>query len=435
MTLSISDEELAVRAHDVTTCLEGSTTSEFGTLPIAGHAVTLALHLRDCPPVPFRRVKDVCVHALHMHPLEVGPVLVLLEEARMVDLVRQGTDITMVNPAVPVFSDLYTDLGAVARPKGLTEHEQFTLTLMQCLANAPVKGDTIRSLGADTKLVNAVLQIGEEGEFIIKQRARGQDVYLSPTYFSESAEGYANLAAMSGGKARLQKILGLLKQWQGWPLKLILKEKELGGVKLDADDLASIQAMAGNGFVCPPAIQTTHGGTNHFLFGPRPGAGRLPINQRGIYENALALVSAVRQGQLLFNAYRIKRPLRLLQVLRDRGWIASNSEAPEQYREVVTRRICRLERGEGNRAQLHLIRPPHTGGADNIAAVDMAIALVQGSELGATADEEITLAFQTGQEYVESLVGRKAIARVKPIKASEDVQASIDDFLLRGGCI
>lgn len=433
MPKPVTDEELAVRAHDVTTCLEGGSTSEFSTLPLAGHAVTLALHLRDCPPVPFKQVKDVCVHALHMHTLEVEPVLELLQEAKMVDLVRSGKQITMVTPDVPVFSNLYADLGAVARPKGLTEHEQFTVEVMQRLADAPVKGDTIRGLGAEQKLVNSVLQIGERGEFMIKQRARGQDVYLSPTYFSESAEGYANLVAMNGGNARLRKILGLLKKWQGWPLDVILKEGELGGVKLDADDLAAIQAMAGSGFVTPPAINTTHSGTNHFLFGPRPGAGRLPINQREIYENALALVSAVRQGQLLFNEYRIKKPTRLLEVLRDRGWIGSNTEAPEQYKEVVTRRICRLVKAGRYNAQLHLIKPPEKGGDDNIAAVNMAIALVQGSEIEASADEEVTLAFQKGQEYVESLVGRKIIAKAKTIKAPDDVQESIDDFLLRGG--
>lgn len=433
MTKPISDEELAVRAHDVTTCLEGGSSSEFSTLPLAGHAVTLALHLRDCPPVPFKQVKDVCVHALHMHAMEVEPVLQLLEEAKMVDLVRSGKELKLVTPDVPVFSNLYADLGAVARPKGLTEHEQLTVHVMQQLSAAPVKAEALYNLGAEKKVVKSVLHIGEQGEFMLKKRARGQEVYLSPTYFSESADGYANLVAMNGGNARLKKILGLLKKWQGWPLSIILKDGELGGVKLDADDLAAIQAMAGAGFTAPPAINTTHHGTNHFIFGPRPGAGRLPLNQRDIYENALALVSAVRQGQLLFNEYRIKRPARLLEVLRDRGWIGSNTEAPEQYKEVVTRRICRLVKAGRYNAQLQLIKPPEKGGDDNIAAVNMAIALVAGSDIEPSADEDVTLAFQKGQEYVESLVGRKIIAKAKTIKAPEDVQESIDDFLLQGG--
>jgi hypothetical protein len=359
-------------------------------------------------------------------------VLDLLQEANMVDLQRSGKQIKTVIPDVPVFRNLYSTLGAVAREKRFTEHEQFTIELMRRLADAPQKADTIRGLGADSRLVNSVLELGINGEFIIKQRARGQDVYLSPTYFSENAEGYASLAAMNGGNARLKKILGLLRKWQGWPLDIILKQGELGGVKLDAEDLMTIQAMAGTGFLTPPAIVTTHSGTNHFIFGPRPGTGRLPVNQREIYENALSLVAAVRQGQLLFQEYRIKRPTALLRALRDKGRIGSNSEAPEQYKEVVARRICRMVKAGTGKAELHLIRPPDRGGEDNIAAVNMAIALVEGSEVEASADEEITLAFQKGQKYVESIVARKRIAKAKSVTPPEDTQHAIEDFLMRG---
>jgi len=428
----ISDEELAVRAHDVTTCLEGAPTSEFDTLPLVGNAVTLALHLRDCPPVAYQLVKDVCVHALRIHPREVEPVLQLLEDARMVDLIRSGKTVQTVSPDIDVFANLYNTLGAVAQPKGLTEHEQLTVHLMKELAQSPIKADTAYSLGAEKKVVKRVLDMGEDGDFIIKRRARGQDVFLSPSYFSENADGYANLVAMPGGSGRVRKILNLLKQWQGWPLEIIRRQGELGGVRLTPDDIAAIEAFAGSGFLPPPAINTSHHGNNHFIFGPRPGSGRLPINQRQVYENALALVAAVRQGQLLFSEYPIRSPAALLRALRDKGFIKANTEAPEQYKEVAARRICRLVPISSKWARLELIAGEATGAADNIAAVNLAIDLVTGSEITPSADDEVVLAFQKGQSYVESLVARKRLVRTKTVRPPDDVEHQVNEFLLRG---
>ncbi len=152
-TKLFTDEEFAVRAHDVTTCLEGAPVSEFDTLPLVGNAVTLALHLRDCPPVAYKLVKDVAVHALRIHPREVEPVLKLLEESQMVDLIKSGNEIQTVAPDIDVFANLYTTLGAIAKPKGLSEHEQLTIHVMKELSQSPIKADTIYAFGAEKKVV------------------------------------------------------------------------------------------------------------------------------------------------------------------------------------------------------------------------------------------------------------------------------------------
>ncbi|MBK9649694.1 MAG: hypothetical protein IPO67_31840 [Deltaproteobacteria bacterium] len=371
MTKPFSDEELAVRAHDVTTCLEGGSTSEFSTLPLAGHAVTLALHLRDCPPVPFKQVKDVCVHALHFHPMEVEPVLELLEEARMVDLVRSGKQVTLITPDVPVFSNLYADLGAVARPKGLTEHEQLTVQIMQQLSAAPVKAETLYGLGAEKKIVKKVLDIG------------------------------------AAGTLKLKKILGLLKKWQGWPLSTILNEGNSGALSWTQTTSPQSRRWPAAGSL-RRLPSTTHHGINHFIFGPRRG------------------LAAFRST----NATSTRMPWRWSRPC-GRGNFSSTSTRsrgpPVSWRSSVTADTS------GQTRRPHSSTRKWSRVASVIAAVNMAISLVTGSDIEASADEDVTLAFQKGQEYVESLVGRKIIARAKTIKAPEDVQESIDDFLLLGG--
>ena len=46
----------------------------------------------------------------------------------------------------------------------------------------------------------------------------------------------------------------------------------------------------------------------------------------------MALISAVRKGQLLPNEYKIRLPVRILEVFRDRGYVGSSSEAPDHIR-------------------------------------------------------------------------------------------------------
>ncbi|MFO2375829.1 hypothetical protein QOU54_30960, partial [Pseudomonas aeruginosa] len=88
------------------------------------------------------------------------------------------------------------------------------------------------------------------------------------------------------------------------------------------------------GILKPPSIEFKKT-RETFVFTPRPGGSRMDPSNREIYERAMALVSCVRKGQLLAEQYRIKMPVRILEVLREKGHIGSNSEAINQYRNLV----------------------------------------------------------------------------------------------------
>jgi hypothetical protein len=141
----------------------------------------------------------------------------------------------------------------------------------------------------------------------------------------------------------------------------------------------------------------------------------------------MALVAAVRQGQLLPAEYAIKFPRLLLSSFRDKGYIRTNTEAIEQYRQVAALRVGRLEMTNSGWAKLVLIDLP-----ENIEAVNMAIELISGSEPSLTANEDITLSLRKGEKYVESLIGRKRIAQDRVVPPDEETQAAMDRFLLRG---
>ncbi|MEH2042227.1 hypothetical protein [Nostoc sp.] len=421
----LTPQDIAIRAHDITVCLERSSVSSFDELVNLGMAVRLAIHLRGVPAVPYELLRDVAVHLLNFSTGAVRPVVELLAEAEFVRLDTQGRTIKTVIPDIPFYQDLFSTLGKLLSDKKFSEPEQLTLSLVHQLAGSPILADHAYNLGAEKNLVDKIINIGTNASFIVKKRARGKSVLISPTYFPENTQAYADLVS-TGGSQRVKKILDLLRSNQGWPLKLLLKKQEIAGVSLDNDDLTVIQMFAKEGFIPPPAIETTHSGTNHFIFGPRPGLTQLPPYKRPIYEAAMSLVAAVRQGQLLPSRYAIHSPLALLRSFKNKGFIKANTEALEQYKKVAASRVGRLEITTDGWAKLVLI-----DSVENIEAVNMALELVSGSETSVVPDENIIIALRTGEHYVESLIGRKSILQDTVIPLDEESQALIDNFLLR----
>lgn len=420
--------EIAVRSHDVLVTSGISRAAEFDSLINLGAAVRLAINLRGMPPVRYDLLRDVAVHRLGLQPPEVRPAVELLAEAEMVDLDTEGRTIKAVLPNIPFFSDLYSQLGEVGtEDHALNEHEQLTIELMQRLARRPQARNDLAALGADSKALRRVLEIGESAGFMMPRRVRGQDIFVSPSYFAEDPQALADLTVTAGG-TRLERVLKLLKRHQGYPLRVILETGKLARNPLDPAELRIIQALAGQGFLPPPAIRTTHAGENYFIFGPQPGVAHLAAHEVQIYRNALALVSAVRQGQYLARAYAIWSPQLLLQRFKERGFLRRNSEAPEQYRAVVQLGIACLVPTGGNQARLELIRD-----RDNLRTVDHAIRLVQGSTGEPMPDEELMLAMKQGEEYVEPLLARKSLAACEIVTADRDSLEAIDQFLLMKG--
>lgn len=425
-TATLKPEVVAARAHDIAVCLERGSVAEYQLLSKLGMAVRLALHLRGVPAISYSLVRNVAMYLLDFNSFAVDEVLRFLHDAEFVKLDTEGTTIKTIIPDIPYYDKLFSDIGELATLHGFSEPEWLTLVLLQRLAGSPLLQTHAYQMGAEKKLVNRVIDIGTEGAFIVNRRARGKDVLLSPTYFAESQDAYADLVASSGAQ-KVERILKLLKQNQGWPLAIMEKKGELAGIRLDANDLAIIRMLAGEGFVPPPAIETTHAGLNHFLFGPLPGATRLIPSKRPVYEAAMALVAAMRQGQLLPANYAIRSPVALLSSFRDRGFVQANTEAREQYRRVAELKVARLVPTSAGWARLELIERP-----ENIEAINMAIDLVSGGEPAVQADEEIVLSLRKGEKYMESLIGRKRILKESINKPDEETEAAIESFLLRG---
>lgn len=424
----ITPAEVAARCHEIQVGLGTTEVPEFDQLALVGMAVRLALHIRGLAAIPYEVVKLVGYHYLDISVRATQDVVELLAEIEFVKLGTEGKTIKTVLPNVPYYEVLYDQLGLYANDKGLNEAEQLSIDLVQRLARSPQKLDALRgSLGADNALFTRTVAVGQEGSYMQIVKARGREVLLTPTYFAENAEIFADTAA-GGGSAQINKVLSALKTAQGFPLALIEKTKRIGNIELTDDDIKLVIRLAQDGMVRPPSISTAHAGENFFLFTPTPSGAALAATKRDIYEKAMAIVSAVRQGQFLPNKYAIRSPGAILYTLRsDLKLKRGTTEAAQQYKNLVHLRIATLADAGNGFKQLQIIETE-----ENKEALDIAYKLVDsGAAKGLEVDEEARKAIQEDQSFVESMVSSGKLRKTKKVALNEYQQQELDLLFLR----
>ena len=364
--------EVAARCHEIQTGLGTTEVPEFEQLAIIGMAVRLALHIRGLPGIPFEIVKLVGYHYLGIPTVAMRTVLEVLDEVEFVRLGTEGKTIKTVLPDVPYYEELYETIGEYSADVGLNEAEQLSVELVHRLALSPQKLDALRNdLGADNRLFTRIVEVGKEGAYIKQHRARGRDILLAPAHFSENPEIFADAIA-GGGADQVKKLMEALKDAQGYPLAVVEKTSKIGNTELSIDEIRLLLRLAQHGAVKPPSLTTPHAGQNFFLFTPTPAGAALAPTKRDIYEKAMAIVAAVRQGQFLPKRFAIRDPGAVLYRLRnDQELQGATTEAAQQYKNLVHLRIATLvDTGHGYK-RLKIIDTE-----ENIEALDIAYDLI-----------------------------------------------------------
>ena len=423
-----SAADLAVRCHEIQVGLSGMEVPEFDQLVLIGMAVRLALHIRGLPSIDFKVLKLVGYRYLDIPTLAARTVAELLEEVEFVKLGKQGRSIKTVVPNVPYYEDLYSVIGNYAVQSGFNEAEQLSIELLQRLSRSPEKLEALRgALGADNKLFNRAIAVGEKGSYLRQIRARGRDILMSPTYFSENPELFADVVAAGGAKG-IQKVISAIGAAQGYPLTLVEKTNRIGACELTDDEVRLTVRLAQDGVVRPPSILTQHSGENFFLFTPTPAGAALAPTKRDIYEKAMAIVAAVRQGQFLPRQFAIREPGAVLYTLkRDLKLGRATTEAAEQYRNLVHLRVAQLiDIGHGYK-ELRVIDTE-----ENREALNIAYSLVSSdSASGMEIDNDARKALQEDQLYIDSLVSSGKLRKNRKVPITEQHQQQLDLLFLK----
>jgi len=420
--------EIAARCHEIQTGLGMAEVPEFENLRKVGMAVRLALHIRGLPPVNYDTLRLVATHFLGIPSVAVKSILELLADVEFVKLQTEGNTINAVLPNVPYYETLYETLGTYATNEGFNEAEELSVDLLCRLSKAPEKLDTLKSkLGAESKLLTRAFAVGQEGAYLRLHRSRGREIALSPTYFSENEDIYADMVAGTGSP-QVQKLLKAVRSLQGVPLSLIQKNKEIAGVPVSDEELNLLMRLAQDGAVKPPSITTQHAGEQFFLFTPTPAGAALAPTKRDIYEKAMAIVAAIRQGEFLPQRFRIRSAGAVLYTLnRDMKLNKASKEATHQYRKLVHLRVARLVDVGNGYSELHIIET-----RENREALKIAYDLVDaGVASGTEVDQSARDALQQDHAFVESLVSSGTLQRRHNVPITQEQQMEMETLFLK----
>jgi hypothetical protein len=416
------------RCHEIQLTIRDKEISRFETIPEIGMAVQLALHIRGLPLIDYDLLKLIATSFLGISRFAIDRIAYLLAEIEFIRIQKSGTKIIAILPTVPYFDQLYEGIGeymsSEAKPN---EFEELALAIVDKLAESPQNIDSLVNLfGGGSELTN-VVDVGTRASFLISRRIRGRNILLSPTYFSENVEIFADQVAATGANT-VKNTLALIRSAQGWPLSLIESTGEINGTKISKDDLQLIKRLAQDGAVKPPTVTTSHSGENAFIFTPTPTSASITPLRRDLYEKSMAIVAAIRQGQLLPNRYRIRSPGAVLYKLKSELQLAPTSDYAEQYQNLVYLRLAYLEKQDRGFVQLKIIDTP-----ENREALKIAYDLVSDGETSnLSVDPEVTKAFAGDQAYVESLIGSKNMREKETITLSEDNQLQLELLLIGG---
>lgn len=418
----------AARCHEIQLAIRDKEVPRFEGIPEIGMAVQLALHIRGLPLLDYEKVKLVASTMLGIPRLSVDRIVKLLAEVEFVQINQVGARIVSILPVVPFFEDLYDGIGEYATSKSqFDEFEQLTLQIVDSLAGSPQNVDALASkIGVERKAFDSSIEIGEKASFLVSRRARAKRILLNPTYFSENAEVFADHVANSGATS-VKHTLDLVKAAQGWPLSLIVATGEINGRKIPAQDVALLIRLAEDGIVKPPTVVTTHAGENQFIFTPTPQSVNISPLRRDLYEKALAIVSSVRQGQLLPNKFKIRSPGAVLYKLKTELQLGPTSDYAEQYQNLVFMRIARFDHLPNGFRQLKIIDTP-----ENREALKMAYDLVQGVQDVTQVDNDAVTAMTGTQEYIESMISSKQMRERSTVKLTEEHTFEIEQLILEG---
>lgn len=424
----VSPAEVAARCHEIQTGLGNIDVPEFDTLSLIGMSLRLSLHIRGLAPIPYEVLKLVGYHFLNIPTLAMRQVVEQLADVEYIKIVTEGKTIKTILPDVPYYEQLYDGIGELALSREFSEAEELTIDLLHRLSKAPDNLDAIRSkIGAENRLFNRVLDVGKEGAFLRTERARGKDIIFSPTYFSENYQLFIDSVAASGADD-IKKLLNGIKGAQGYPLSIIQQTNKIGDLDVSPSNLNLVLRLAQDGAVKPPSIRTQHSGENYFLFTPTPSGAALAPTKRDIYEKAMAIVSAVRQGQFLAQKYSIRSPGAVIYTLkRDLRLNKSTTEAAQQYHNLVCLRVAHLVDVGHGYSQLRIIDTP-----ENCEALDIAYSLVDsGVASGVEVDESAREALQKDQTYIESLVSSAELSRRKKVNLSPEQEQQLELIFMK----
>ncbi|MBX6422497.1 hypothetical protein [Thermosulfurimonas sp. F29] len=418
--------KVGLRAQDIQTGLQdvdlGALAAETKNVRLIGMAERLAIHIRGSDVISDYKRLEYIASQFGIDSLVLPNVLNVLQELEWARIEKIGTQIKKIEESVPYFSDIYSLAGEYFKNIPHSEVEEATIKICDTLAISPLPEEKIKEELGEDKLYEMVLSIGKSGGLIQEYQSRetGEKVLYSPQYWIENPEKIAELYKLirTFGAENIHKVLQMIKEYQGFPINISISVNQ----ELNDERKIIIEAIK-RGIILAPKVRSFKG---EKFFGFIPSIG-ISLEEKIIFEKAMAILACIRYGQHFGSITKIKYPEAIInKLLEPPHKIGSHTEIKQQYGILVSRGIGKIyrDRFHKDRYYFELIDTE-----ENIKAVKLAKDLLKIGEKieeKGLSEEIRKILFYPGS-YEEALRTLPKMKRTP--KISSMVQEEIDSII------
>jgi hypothetical protein len=341
-------------------------------------------------------LETVAAAELDIPPTSFDSVLVMLENAGLVELTRLGARVTGLTSEVPAFRDLYPILGQAWRDQGPSQLEEEVLAVVDRLAHGPVPAESLVTItGIERSDVAAVLNLGTQTELIQRVPGVDGDILYSPFSAFENPALLSKLAEQHGSD-RLLEEFAALRARQGLPVT--------------PDQHPLLYDALGRGLLMAPSVELPGGGQQPFATLPYTLDRDLLIGEKPVLDKALAIVACVRCGEEFGGFSSLPNPVAAVNKLLREGVLSPHSSHERQYRLLQHKGIIAF--GPDPVPGGRWVVPKLIDTSDNRKALEVArdLLLTGESMAGRTLEDASVLLAANGQ-YLTPL---KTVKQAKP---------------------
>ncbi len=364
--------EEGLRCQDVTLGLRTVDSDSSALLPMKttrtiGMAADLAGLIKGRNVITeIDALRTVASETLDIGAFALEPALLTLEQAALIDIDRDSHgEISRITEQIPVFRDLYEDLGDAWHGGNPRQVEQSLVSVVNRLASGPMPTEGLYDeIGLGKADADEVYKIGRSTTlFKTIPTSDGEILYSPFTAFEDPAR--MSEVLIEHGPGQLAEALHRVHSYQGLPV----------GPETDPA-LADAVAL---GLVSAPSVQIPSGTMRAFASMPYTLDRELLTIRKMVLDKALAIVACIRCGQHYGGATNSREAIAVLGSLVATGELSEHGSHERQYKLLRDQGVVRFlpdSKSWGSWKRVGFIDTP-----ENREAMAVARTLLEGSEL------------------------------------------------------
>ncbi|WP_194925199.1 hypothetical protein [Catenulispora pinisilvae] len=325
---------------------------------LVGMAADVASLIRGRDLIPDAgALEAVAVSELDVAPHAFDQVLQLLEEADFVQLTRDGRgQVTGLTETVPVYHNLYEELGRLWRERGPREFEEQVLAVVDRLARGPVPLEALAdTVGITQAEAGRLIPLGRDSGLLRTVSTIDGGIVYSPFTGFEHPDVLEVLLTEHGPDRMLEEF-DALKRHQG--------------LAIDAARFPMIADAVARGLVPAPTVELPDASMQAFATLPYSLDRELLVGRKPVLDKALAVIACVRCAETFGGFSNASAGVHLINTLLKDGSLNPHSSSERQYRLMRNRGI--LFFAPDDRPGGSWVRPTLVETADNREALMIA---------------------------------------------------------------